>query len=215
MPMLPMICVACRTMEWDIYQLARRYKIHCIVNGANPFQNTSFIKELLHIPDNTKFHHAIIKSAPCVLKEIIRNPRYLYPKYIPQTIKSYLMALINTVGPRYFGFDFSIIGFFYFIEWNQQKVLSRIQSELNWDYPVETGSSQRFDCPFAHIKDYFYLKYFGITKNDDYFSKMIREGFITRKEALEVIEKEHESILCEGPVLLEKLLTGRDSKSTV
>jgi len=189
--MLPMLCIPCRTMDWEIYWTARKYKIRCIVSGANPMQDASFIKELSHISSNVPFYQAIVKTPSHILGEILRNPRYLHPQYIPITVKSYIISIINAIGPKQFGFDISKISLFSFIEWNEQGVLSRIKSELNWDYPHEMKLTQRFDCPISCLKNLIYYRTVGVSKIDDYYAKMIREGLITREDALQKIQEEN------------------------
>lgn len=187
--MLPMLCIACRTMDWEIYWTAKKYKIHCIVNGANPMQDASFIRELSHLHSNTPFYQSIVKALPLVLVQIFRNPGYLRPQYIPITIKSFIVSLINAIGPKQFGFNISTIGFFYFIKWNEQEVLSRIESELKWDYPHGMESTQRFDCPIAYFKNFIYWRTMGMSKVDDYYAKIVRENLMTRQEALQIIQE--------------------------
>lgn len=188
--LLPMLCIPCRTMDLDIYRIAKKLKIRCLVNGANPMQHTSFINALTNLPSNIPFHEAIVKSLPQVLKEIFMNPKYLSPKVIPITVKSYITALINAIGPKHFGFEISSFGFFYFVEWNENEVLSKIRSELNWEHP-HNKSNQRFDCPISYLKNFIYLKTIGVTKVNDYYAKMLREGLINPDEAQQRLNKEN------------------------
>ena len=187
---LPMLCIPCRTMDLDVYRVAKKEKIRCIVNGANPMQLTSFMNALTNLPSKLSFHEAIVKSLPQILKEVVRNPKYLSPQVIPITAKSYYTALINAMGPKRFGFDISVFRFFYFIEWNESEVESRISSELNWEHP-HNKSVQRFDCPIAYLKNFIYLKTIGVTKVNDYYAKMLRDGLINPDNALERINREN------------------------
>ena len=62
--------------------------------------------------------------------------------------------------------------------------MSRIKQELNWESPSQFSSSWRFDCKVSHLKDMMYLKTLNMTEKDDLYSKMVREGLITRDNAL-------------------------------
>lgn len=188
--MLPMLCIYCRTMEFEFWQLAKRLNIRCLVSGANPMQDTSFISELISVDSSASFHKAITRSLPHVMKEVLANPRYLKPEFIPITVKSYISAIISAFGPKKFGFDLTTLAFFYFVEWNEHEVESRIKEELGWQHPKNT--TQRFDCPVAHLKDFIYWKSIGITKIDDYYAKMIRDGLISREAASQKIIAQHD-----------------------
>jgi hypothetical protein len=91
-----------------------------------------------------------------------------------------------------FGGNIVYVDFFHYIPWEEKTVLGRIRKELNWDSPAELNSTWRFDCQIAHLKDYMYLKTMGVTEKDDFYSKMIREGQISREEALLRVDLENE-----------------------
>jgi hypothetical protein len=80
---------------------------------------------------------------------------------------------------------------FYYLEWNEEEILSRIRKELNWDSPEYLDSTWRFDCQVTLLKDLIYLKSFGITEKDDFYSKMVREGVLSREEALKRLAAEN------------------------
>lgn len=107
------------------------------------------------------------------------------------------------MGPKHFGFDISVFRFFYFIEWNESEVLSRITSELNWEHPPNK-SSQRFDCPISYLKNFVCLKTIGVTKVNDYYAKMLRDGLINPDDALQRMNEENNFNLNE----LQELLKG-------
>ena len=94
---------------------------------------------------------------------------------------------------------------FEFIEWNEQEVLSRIKSELNWDYPRKLNSSWRFDCRIEHLKDFMYMKTIGVTDRDSFYSIMVREGLMTRDDALLRLQKENKLHLDEMQQLLNEV----------
>lgn len=73
---------------------------------------------------------------------------------------------------------------FFYIEWGEREVLSRMTSEIGWDYPREL-STWRFDCKVWILKNFMWSKTIKVTEKDDCHSKMIRGGLITRDEALE------------------------------
>jgi len=68
--------------------------------------------------------------------------------------------------------------------------LSEITRELGWQRSPEVASSWRFDCRLDYVRRLMYASTHGVTELRDLFSKMIREGLITREEALERMKTE-------------------------
>lgn len=122
---------------------------------------------------------------------MIHNPRYLKPSFIPTLVLNYLFGDFYAVGSRLFFKRINILDLFFYVKWDEKELLSRIQSEIAWTYPAGAPSTWRWDCRVAYLKDLVYLHYLGITEKDDFYSKMIREGVITREKALKRIELEN------------------------
>jgi hypothetical protein len=106
-------------------------------------------------------------------------------------IKGFLFANEYCFGSKVMGYSMDRIQLFDYIPWDENEVVSRISSELEWDYPKKLHSTWRFDCRVGHIRDYMYLKTIQMTERDDLYAKMVRGGIITRDEALERLEREN------------------------
>ena len=57
--------------------------------------------------------------------------------------------------------------------------------------PSESGSTFRSDCKIHTLRQHLFLQTLGFTKNDDILSTMVREGMISRQEAMHRIEREN------------------------
>ena len=189
--MVPIICIGCKIIWPEILKIARENHVRCIVNGGNPYEYTSFKKALLGVSPSANLKLTYLTNIIGLLRESLRNLSYLNPQYLPITVKGYLFANQYAMGSRLLARKIRRIDFFHYIPWDEEKVISRIQSELGWDYPRDLNSTWRFDCKISHLKDFMYLTTIGITEKDDFYSKMIREGRITREKALERIDKEN------------------------
>lgn len=188
--MIPMLCVQCRTMDWDIARVAGRHGVRHIVTGSSAIQDTPFISALAHVSANASFSGSIVRSAPRVLLAMLRTPRYLNPLCLPVLAKSYLVALLLAMGPRWLGLHVTKMGVFSFIKWCEEEVTTRVTNELDWDYPHDTNQPQRFDCPVAYLKNYIYWSALGMCKMDEYYAAMVREGAMSRADALHRLEQD-------------------------
>lgn len=189
--LVPMMCIACKNLWRHILGIAKKHGIHCVVSGGNRFEQVSFKKVLLSTPAGERAETTLIREIFGILSQTVKNYRYFKPQLVPAMVGGYLFGNPYALGSRLLGDNVTGIDLFFFIQWNEQEVLSRIKSELNWDYPREANSSWRFDCRIGHLKDFMYMKTLGMTERDDFYAKMVREDLMTREEALLRLQKEN------------------------
>lgn len=189
--MVPMICIGCKIIWKHIIQIARKHGISLIVCGGNPYEYTSYKKESLGVSRDVSLRIYYRKYLTGLIKKSLENLAYLKPQFVPTLSKGYLYAQQHAPGLRMLAADIEILDLFHFLQWNEKEVISRITNELKWDYPRTLKSSWRFDCKIAHLKDYMYLKTIGLTEKDDFYAKVVREGLISRQEALNRLTEEN------------------------
>ncbi len=189
---LPLICIACKLMWFDFLRLALKYKIPCVITGENRYEDTSYVKALLDIPMKANWEEAFFMSIFGMIKGVIKNPRYFKLAFWPTYLKAYFFGDIYALGSRLLMRHMKLLNLFYYLEWEEKEVISRIKSELKWESPPEIVSTWRFDCDVAALKDFIHFKNFGVMPKEDLFAKMVREGLITREEALKRIESENQ-----------------------
>lgn len=182
--MVPAICIGCKIIWPEIIHIARKNGIRCIVNGGNPYEYTSFKKELLGVSPRAGLEKTYFQNIFGLIGESFKNRAYLKPEFLPVTIKGYLFANQYSPGSRFFAGDIERIDLFQYLPWQEESVISRIKNELDWDSPKDVDSTWRFDCRIGHLKDYMYSKTLGFTEKTDFFSVLVREGVITREEGL-------------------------------
>ena len=86
--------------------------------------------------------------------------------------------------------DITVLELFDYIKWDEKEVISTITDNLGWRKSSEVASSWRFDCRLDYVRRLMYATTIGVSELRDLFSKMIREGQITREEALERLKTE-------------------------
>lgn len=102
--MVPVICVGCKIIWPRIMKIAREHDVHCIVNGGNPYEYTSFKKELLGVNQNAGLVSAYFFNIFRLAREALHNLSYLKLKYLPFTIEGFLFANQYAIGSRLLGF---------------------------------------------------------------------------------------------------------------
>ncbi len=187
--MIPFVCAHCKSWNFQFYKIAREHKIPLIVFGSNPLETASFKKagfggaqtygKLSNIPN------ILSKS----FKELYSNPSYLTANW-GIVFKMYLGASHNTPFMRFLNKDITVIRLFDYLKWDEKIVETTIAKNVGWEKSSEVESSWRFDCRLDYIRRLMYHSVIGVTELRDLFSKMIREGTLTREEALERLKKE-------------------------
>jgi len=190
--MIPMMCVACKTIWSRILRIARRYDVRLILSGGNLLEQSGFKRELLGVSADAGVRRYYTTYIFGVLRELSRNPSYLVLESALPAAVGYFYA--NSYAPlvRLLGLGVSKIDLFHYVPWDENEVLGRIRDELGWRSPPDDASTWRFDCRIGHLKDYLYHHTLGLTEKDDLYSRMIREGAITRKEALARLAEEND-----------------------
>ncbi|MEN6294143.1 MAG: hypothetical protein ABFD07_19285 [Methanobacterium sp.] len=209
--MIPIICMACKTIWYDIIKIAKNNHINCIVSGGSPIEDSSFKMKLLNLSENEDPKSHFTKSIFTITSEVLRNINYLNPVNFKTMIKGFLFGNPYALGSKIYGRSISKIDLFYYTEWKEEEVLSRIRSELNWSQPKDSKSTWRFDCKIGHLKDFMYAKTVRVSEKQDFYSKLIREGAITREIALKKLKEEIHSDDNQLNSILEELNIEDDS----
>jgi hypothetical protein len=203
--MVPMICIGCKLIWKNIVAIAKKFDITLIVNGGNPYEYTSFKKELLKVSRDVDLSTYYVQYIRGLIRESFKNITYLKPPYVPTLFKGYLYAHHSAIGPKMFAPGIKKLDLFHYIRWDERTVISRISDELDWDYPRELHSTWRFDCRISHLKDYMYMKTLGMTEKDDFYAKLVREGLLTRNQALSRLERENKLHLDKITEIIEQM----------
>ena len=188
--LIPLVCGHCKAVWPGFYKVAKENDISLITIGSNPLETASFKKAGL---GGTRTYHKITNIPNIIIKaarELVQNPRYLTKTSWRMVLKMYFMAGHTTPYLRWRYKDIKVIRLYDYLDWNERDVLSEITRELGWQRSPEVASSWRFDCRLDYVRRLMYASTHGVTELRDLFSKMIREGLITREEALERMKTE-------------------------
>jgi hypothetical protein len=102
-------------------------------------------------------------------------------------VLGFLFADAYSFGSRVYGRNVLRHNLFTYIPWNEKEIISRISNELDWKYPPGS-STWRFDCQVEKVKSLMYQRTVLRNEKEDFYSMMIREGMITRDQALGHLE---------------------------
>lgn len=114
--------------------------------------------------------------------KFLENPKYLNST-IPDTFMAFVYYYIK--GRDYFSI-------FDYIPWNENEIISTIKDNYGWEGSSDGELTWRIGDGTAPFYNYIYLKHSGFCENDTFRSNQIREGLISRGEAIEFLKKENQ-----------------------
>ncbi len=182
-----LICIACQSIYFGIFDIASKNNIEVIVAGANPYEITGFKAMAQGVEDMEK--NPIRKLVANYTKKLMKNRGYIRPINIIPALK----AVCSLYGEsRYLKWRYPNIrktAYFYHFHYDEAKVMNELRS-VGWEQDPDNPSPWRFDCEVDSVKNYIYRVLVGATEKDDMFSRYIRAGLMSRDEAMERVEKE-------------------------
>jgi hypothetical protein len=114
-------------------------------------------------------------------KQFITNPKYINSSLV-DTAWAYASAYLM---PHDFVYLWHYIG------WDERQIVSTLQKTYGWESPKDTITTWRIDDGTPAFYNYVYYKIQGFTEHDGLRSNQIREGILTRSDALKLINEEN------------------------
>lgn len=181
------LCTGCR---YGYLQLLRKeavaHKVPIVFEGGTFFEEGTFKKDL--ISQNSESNLSFIAGYG---KQILKNPALISnPACLKIQVDEFLTMPWSPIAKFKKHHYVHLMPFRNYFRWEQDKIEATIQKELNWKRYPGLESSYRGDCDVGIIRQYLYNFALGYNDKDDHLSWLIRDGQITREEALRRIEKE-------------------------
>lgn len=168
-----------------VNQLKRQTGIALDLWCANPLENTDFKSGLCGVtPDFDKSRVDYLsfgrklQLAGYYGAQFLRNPAYLNAS-LRDTFGAFLAYYVEPRRDFYFIFDHFI--------WNENEVNQTLLPQYDWELSPDSSSTWRIGDGTAPFYNYIYMTAGGFTEFDTFRSNQIREGMITRSEAIEAI----------------------------
>lgn len=164
------LCYGCsRGYQGAAYQTAKRRGVPLVIFGASAVEESQYKKIVF-----ASYKSTLAKRFGFLLGKPIFLFHYLV-----------LLSQFPLVEQKK---DLAWINFFEYVPWNEQRILSTIEGEVGWRSHPELSSSWRFDCLAHPALEHLTEKLLGFTEKEEFYSVLIRDGQLTRQEALRRLE---------------------------
>ncbi len=123
-----------------------------------------------------------IKMSSFYDKEFIMNPAYINT------------SILDTLGAfrSYYLIPHKNLNIFDYLEWDESIIEDTIINEYTWETSPDTTTTWRIGDGTASFYNFIYYMVAGFTENDTFRSNQIREGTLSRTEALKISERENQ-----------------------
>jgi glucosamine--fructose-6-phosphate aminotransferase (isomerizing) len=153
--------------------------------SANPLENTDFKSGFCGVPPDFSKHRVDYLSFGRKIQMVgyygvsfLRNPRYMNISVI-DTIEAFLSYYFEPRRNFFFMFNHLV--------WDEDVVNSVLLNQYDFERSPDSASTWRIGDGTAPFYNYIYMTARGFTEFDTFRSNQIREGMISRQDALDFV----------------------------
>lgn len=187
--MVPLFMAGDKYFFYYTHQVKKQTGILLNIWGINPLENTDFKVGFCGIPP--KYIKERIYSLSFfdqmtlfgyVGRNFLSNPAYINAS-IFDTLGSILVRYLYPKQHYYHLYDY--------LQWDEKVIESTILEEYDWEVAEDTRSTWRIGDGTAGFYNYIYYTVSGFSEYDTFRSNQIREGMLSREEALDLVNEEN------------------------
>lgn len=157
--------------------------------GINPLEVTHFKSGFLGVPpdfaEERVYSHGAMKQLRYQSlrgRAMLKSPGY------------FNRSLWDTLSGEYYRSFTEKTDYFHIFDywrWDEKLIENTLDSEYDWEHAPDTQTTWRIGDGTAAFYNYAYYTIAGFTEHDTFRSNQVREGDITREQALRFVEEEN------------------------
>jgi len=170
-------------------KLAKQFNVDLVFLSENRMETSFFKHGFCNIehkdPNKPAYLLSLNDKIKMMLyygKEFILNPSYINSSLF-DTFCSFL---------SFYLIPHNYVFLFHYIPWIEDDVVDTLVKEYDWELAQDTSTSWRIGDGTAAFYNYIYYTVAGFTENNTLRSNQIREGILTRDEALRIVNNENQ-----------------------
>lgn len=157
--------------------------------GINPLEVTHFKAGFLGVPpdfaEERVYSHGAMKQLRYQSlrgRAMLKSPGY-FNRSLWDTLSGEYYRSFTTKSDYFHVFDYW--------RWDEKLLEDTLDSEYDWERAPDTHTTWRIGDGTAAFYNYAYYTIAGFTEHDTFRSNQVREGELTREEALRLVEEEN------------------------
>jgi len=158
--------------------------------GVNPLEVTHFKAGFLGVPPDFEekrvYSHGVMKQLRyhwLRTSAMLKSPGY------------FNRSLWDTLSGEYYRSFLEKTDYYHIFDywrWDEKTIDDTLLNEYDWERAPDTSTTWRIGDGTAAFYNYIYYTVAGFTEHDTFRSNQIREGDLTREEALELVRDENQ-----------------------
>jgi hypothetical protein len=157
--------------------------------GVNPLEVTHFKAGFLGVPPDFEEERVYSNG---VLNQL--NYQFLRFKEMAKSPDYFNSSLWDTISGEYYRSFMKKKDYFHVFDywtWDEKIIDQTLLGEYDWEIAPDTNTTWRIGDGTAAFYNYIYYTVAGFTEHDTFRSNQVREGQLSRKKALELVEDEN------------------------
>ncbi|MCD4676352.1 MAG: hypothetical protein K8S18_10210 [Desulfobacula sp.] len=187
--MIPLFMAGDKFFFYYANKVKKENNIRLNIWGINELENTNFKTGFAGLKpefDKERIYslslYNKLKLFGFIGKNILQSPGYLNQSNL-DSVGSFISRYSTQKTDYFHLFDY--------MQWDEKLIENTIINHYNWETAIDTESTWRIGDGTASFYNYIYTTVAGFSENDTFRSNQIREGMITRNEALNKIYEEN------------------------
>jgi len=179
--MIPLFMAGDKTFFHHASLIRKELDLSTSLFGMNRFEPAGFKTGFAGV-DETKIYAKtfdISKINKLKLLAFYSTQSILNPNYLNSSLIDSMAGLYS-----YYFKKIDYLQVFDYVPWQEDEVLGNLQKRYGWESSTETKNTWRIGDASAPFYNYLYYYFAGFTENDVYLSNLIRDGQISRQQAL-------------------------------
>jgi len=187
--MVPLFMSGDKSFHYYLKQLQKKTGISLNIWGENYLEKTDFKLGFSGIPPefNKKRIYSMSKINSLRFLLYMTRSTMLNPAYVNSSLYDNILGQFSRSLMK----KTAYYNFFDYYEWDESIVVDTIVNEYDWEFAIDTKSSWRIGDGTAAFYNYIYCTVAGFSEFDTFRSNQIREGQITRDDAINVLYSEN------------------------
>ncbi len=190
--MVPLFMAGDKQYFYYANKTRKAYGLDQVLMASNPFEKTHFKAGFCGVKPAVleKGDHGELEQLP--ISSVLRMTGHYLKQYA--TNPGYLnSSLLDTAGATasYYIIPHHYFRLYSYIPWNEEIIDDVLISQYDWETSPDTKSTWRIGDGTAPFYNYIYYLVAGFSENDTLRSNQIREGMLTREEAMALIERDN------------------------
>lgn len=187
--MIPLLMAGDKYFFYHSNRILKEYNLSLSVWGSNPLENTDFKSGFTGARpqfDKKRIDDLRLGDKLKVMSFFTKN--YLgNPAYLNSSLFDTMGAFMSRYGISRQGY----VQLFDYIKWDETTINDVIMHEYEWETSIDTSSTWRIGDGTAAFYNYVYYTVAGFTEHDTFRSNQIREGQLSRTDAMRMVTEEN------------------------